>query len=313
MKYVTRTYAGILGLIRSYGRHDGAFVAAAISFYGLLSLFPLLLVTVALLDALFPTAPVLAEIVGQIEVVAPGSGALIGGTVSEALRARPQVSILAALTLLWSASGVFSAMSRALNRIYNVRTPRHFIGHRLMALAVAVVGMVAFMAPFVVTIAVQLGERLPFNILGLKIMSRAPFWRFVSAGGTLLMTLSAFTVVYWRLPNHQPPRTMREVLPGAVVGAVAFDIAKRFFTWYIPNLSKYQLVYGSLAAVVVLLMYFYLGSTILLFGAEISASYPWRARGAAVVAKGDHQGMGQVAGGADGRAADRAAKQAASR
>ncbi len=278
MKPITHAYAGILHLFRSYARHDGAFIAAAISFYGLLSLFPLLLVTVAILNGLFPTAPVLADIVRQIEAVAPGSGALIGGTLGEALRARPQLSVLAALTLLWSASGVFSAISRALNRIYHVKSPRTFIGHRLMALAVAVVGMVAFMAPFVVTIAVQLGERLPFNVLGLKLLSQTPFWRAVSVGGTFLMTLAAFTVIYWRLPNHRPPLTAKEVFPGALIGATVFEAAKRAFTWYIPNLSKYRLVYGSLTAVVVLLMYFYIGSSLLLFGAEISAAYPWRNR-----------------------------------
>ena len=270
-------------------------MAAAISFYGLLSLFPMLLATVAVLDGLFPTAPVLAELIEQVNAYAPGSGALIGATVGEALRSRPQLSALAALTLLWSASGAFSAISRALNRIYQVKKPRHFIGHRLMALLVASLGVVAFMSPFVISFAVQLGEKLPINILGLKMISRAPSWRAVSTAGPFLMTLAAFTLIYWRLPNHEPRRTPREVLPGALVGAVSFEVVKRFFIWYIPNLSRYQLVYGSLAAVVVLLMWFYIGSSLLLMGAEISAAYPWTGAGWGRLGRGGRKAKREAA------------------
>jgi membrane protein len=275
MRLIKKLYAAVRNLVLSYGRHDGALMAAAISFYGLLAIFPLLLATVAVLSAVFPAAGVQSEVTSRLDLYAPGTGALVGGALTEALRARPQVGAVAVVTLLWSASGVFTVMSRALSRIFPVKRHRPFIASRLLALAMAAAGLAFFAMPYILTVAVHVGTRMEVNILGLKDLGAAPRWRSAAAVGPFLISFVVLTLVYWRLPDHRVPRRVRHVLPGSLAAAAAFDVARRFFMWYIPNLAGYHLVYGSLTAVVVLLLWLYLGSTILLLGAEVAAAHPW--------------------------------------
>ncbi|MDP2726938.1 MAG: YihY/virulence factor BrkB family protein, partial [Dehalococcoidia bacterium] len=175
----------------------------------------------------------------------------------------------------WSASGIFGAASEAINDAWDIRKGRPFIQQYTLNITLVVaagfflfvsIGLTAFFRVFSI-MAGPLLEPFPINVL----------WWLVSALLPFLSTLAVFLIIYKILPYTRV--AWRGALVGAVVASLLFEIAKNVFSWYTQNLANYNLVYGSIGTVVVLLTWIYFSSVILLLGAELSSVYTvWRPR-----------------------------------
>ena len=263
-----------------YGRFGEVQVtdrAAALTYYSILSLFPALLVVVSLLALLGTYPETYQSIVNTLRDAAPGTAVnTIDSALRDALAKRGDAGILLAVGLvlaLYSASGAMGAAMRALESINRVESGRSFLpnlGVRLgLTVLLALLILIAFLAvvvagPLFGTIADAAG--FPTVIKGLVGYLRWPI-------GALAL-LTAFALVYALGPRRGPrrgTRALRTVLPGAALGTGLWFAVSLLFTLYVSNFGSYDKTYGTLGAVISLLIWLWLGNLAFLVGALFNA------------------------------------------
>ena len=261
----------VLGLYHRFVDKNCFFMAAAISYYGVFSLFPLLLVSVAVVGYVLPTSPVLVQVENLVRMYAPGSEDFLIGNLGDLVRVRSQMGVLGAISLIWVSSGVFSAISRSLNDIWGVTDDGPFWRTRLVGVL-----MVLFLGLLVVF---SLGLSTAYDVLraydvemtaawGIQPVSETMLWQIVLRGFPGLLTF----VVFWLIYEHFPARKHRfsELWPGALVGTVFFETARLVFSNYLRTVPTYRLIHGSLATMIFLLLWIYVAVLILMLGAVIN-------------------------------------------
>jgi membrane protein len=246
--------------------------AAALTYYSLLSLFPALLFAVAVLGV-FSGQALIADAADYLKDA--GAPAATVDAVTSALesaqsqRGTAITALVIGLALsLNAASGAFSAVGRALNRVWRVEEGRGFVKRKAndlgWTLAVLVLANLTFVLIF-------LGGGLAGDVLGLIGLgdTAAATWRFVRWPLALLSTMLIYAVVFYAAPNLE---VRRWITPGAVFGVVTWILASGLFFLYVSNFSSYSATYGAFAAAVILLVWLWLTNVVLLFGAELNAA-----------------------------------------
>jgi len=244
-------------------------VAAALSFYFLLSLIPLLFLFSSLL-AYLPIPDVSDHLLDLLATfVPPEAMVFVSKAVGSVLTPHGGgVLSLSILGYLWSASGGFSAMIEALDIAYDVRISRPWWKDRLQALLLTVTTGGLFYASLLLLIAGSSFGKLLTNAL-LVPAAFAPIWPGVRLVLTFTTFLLAMMVLYVLGPNTKI--SFRSALPGALL-AIAGWLAGSFgLTFYLKHFADYDLTYGSLGAVVVLMLWFYIIAIAMLVGAEVNA------------------------------------------
>ncbi|HEY0077814.1 MAG TPA: YihY/virulence factor BrkB family protein [Pyrinomonadaceae bacterium] len=243
--------------------------AAAMSYFGLLTLFPALLVLLALSNWIAAGNEMLSRIVD----VYPGSVDFLRTTVRSLKNLNAGVIVGCVVVVLWAGSWVFAVIERAVNRIWGTK-PRTFLHGRALTLGmIGAVGLLLILSVFITSILVglqQLAEQLPLRVLRrysfLTIIGNA-FWQFIFASASALITITLFTLVYRLIPNGRV--TLRDTLPSAIVAGLLWEAAKYIFAWSLQYFH-YDQIYGSVGAVVAVLTWSYVSSLILMLGAQLS-------------------------------------------
>lgn len=264
-----------------WGTANGSLLAAALAFYGLLSLFPLVLAGALIL------ARVAANNTGMLSGFSHFVGAFFpassGATVAAAvalgvqkLAAGPSpwtATLLAIASLLWSGRAYFDTLAFVLNQIFSSGQPRSFLSHQLTTLALMIGSGALFLLSSATTFALSLLQNLAEHAPRL-FLNRAPvLFDFAGKLAAWTLTLLMLLLLYRFAPNRtkSPPR--RAILAGALFSAVAFEIAKWVFAHFLGNLTRYEATYGSVAGVVLTMMWLYFASMIVLMGAQIGATW----------------------------------------
>jgi membrane protein len=246
--------------------------AAAMSYFGLLALFPVLLLLLAISNRMVEGSEMLSRI---IEVY-PGSGEFLRATLRSPSRLGIGLIVSSVVILLWAGSWVFAVAERALNRIWGT-IPRKFLHGRALTLGmIGIVGLLLSFSVLVTSFLVAMQKfvsRLPLrvlvNVMPLAVIGSA-FWQFLLALASILMTIALFTLVYRFLPSSRV--TLRDALPGAVLAGLLWESAKYVFAWTLQYFH-YDEIYGSVGAVVAVLTWGYVSSLVLLFGAQLTAVF----------------------------------------
>ena len=280
----TRLPALLAETVRSFIKNDCMPMSAGIAYYALFSLFPLLLAIVAVLEIIAGPQDVenrLFQITGQLF---PGSGRLVVGNIEAAIEARQTFGGISLLFLLWSASAVFAIIRHSLNRAWNVEKERPFLQRTLKDIGMAVgVGLLFMLSVGTTFMFVFAWQMLPPAI---RVLDSTAVWKTASGLTPLCVSFILFLLIYRFGPDAEV--RWKDVLPGAVLAAVLFEVAKTLFTWYLTNVAKYGEVYGSLSTVIAFLFWAYLSAIILLLGAELAAGYAKLRRSQVVAqARGD--------------------------
>jgi membrane protein len=245
--------------------------AAALTYYSMLSLFPMLIVLTALLGLVGSSAT--QPLIDNIEQMVPGqSRELLVSAVRElegsSSTAGP-LAIIGLLAALWAASGYVGAFIRASNSIYDIDEGRPIwktIPLRL-GLTLGLVVLLAAAAVGVVTtggIAERTGQLLGVGSSAVFVWDLAK-WPVLA----LLISL-AFALLYWAAPNVRHPG-FRWLTPGSALAVVVWIVASLGFALYVANFGSYNKTYGSLAGVVVFLVWLWISNLAVLFGAEFDA------------------------------------------
>lgn len=246
--------------------------AAAMSYFGLLTLFPALLLILVMSNRLAAGSAMMAQIVQ----VYPGSADFLRSTVRSLQNLSTEIIISCAVLVLWAGSWVFSVIERALNRIWGTMSRTFLHGRALTLGMIGIVGLLLSISVLVTSVLLflqQMAERLPQSVLNRVpwlAVGGSPFWQFIFAVVSILVTITLFVIVYRFMPNASV--SVRDALPGAVAGGLMWEAAKYIFAWSL-HYFHYDQIYGSVGAVVAVLTWGYVSSLVLLFGAQLTAVF----------------------------------------
>jgi membrane protein len=246
--------------------------AAAMSYFGLMALFPALLLMLAIGNQV----AVATELLTRAVDVYPGSGQFLRETIRTLSSVGTGVIVTCVVVVLWAGSWVFAVIERALNRIWGSTSRTFWHGRAITIGMIGIVGLLLASSVLVTSVVVALremaGRLSPRQIerYPLLISVGSIFWQGMFAAVSFLVTVALFVVVYRFMPRTEA--TFRDVLPGAVLGGLLWEIAKYVFAWTLSYLH-YDQIYGSVGAVVAVLTWSYVSSLILLFGAQLSAVF----------------------------------------
>jgi len=251
---------------------DDCFVkAAAIAYFGVFSLSPLLLFTVAIAAYLLPTPSVQAQVENLIHLYAPGSADFIARNLDSLVDMRSQLGAIGVVGLAWVSSAVFTVITRSLNQVWGVEEETSFWRTTLVGvLVVLTLGFFILLSVGISTFSEILRAYEAGFVAqwGVSPLTDTLLWRVGARLIPLMLTFMVFLVVYRFFPAKRL-RTIT-VLPGALMGMLAFEGAKIIFVSYLKRVSHYEILHGSLTTMVLLLMWIYIGAVILLLGAELN-------------------------------------------
>jgi membrane protein len=252
----------------SFYEDQGTHHAAALTYYGLMSLFPTLLLAVSLLGLLGEFPGTYNAIVDQLRRVVPAvTLAPLDAAVRAALKSKGTAAagfVVALLTALYGATGYLEATRRALNVVFEAPRGRSFLRRKLTDVA-STVGLMAL----VLTILVLMfaGGGIAHRVLG---PGAAVAWRIARWPGAFAGALLVFSIVYYITPDVRQ-RAFRWITPGALAGVTLWLAASAAFADYLANFKSLNVTYGSFAAAIILLVWLWLTNVALLFGAEVNA------------------------------------------
>ncbi|MFG1917274.1 YihY/virulence factor BrkB family protein [Micromonospora sp. NPDC048898] len=273
-----RTWRGVLvRSVRNFVNDNCSDWAAALTYYGVLALFPSAIVVVALVglvsdgERTLDTVVDLANQVGAGSVVTGDDGGVVGVIRTVVLdQSNPKLLLsFGLLGALWSASGFIGAFTRASNSIYGVTEGRPVWKLRPIQIVLAAVTLVllavvalALIVSGPVTDAV--GELINAGGLARTVWSVAK-WPVLAMVMMVLLSL-----LFWIAPNVRQPR-FRWLTPGGAVALVSWTAVSFGFGFYVATVASYKTTYGSLGAAIAFLVWLYLSNSALMLGVQINA------------------------------------------
>jgi membrane protein len=257
--------------VQSFNEANVSQAAASLAYYAMFSLFPLLLALVSIGGLILKGENVSQKMVTSVTRFIPVSENLIRSNIEQVLARRGTIGVIGLIGLLWSGMGVFTVLTQQINRAWTDAEPRGFLQNRLVALGLVGVLAVLLLLPFLTTPILGVLGQLDLPSWDKATFYKAFPWRLLSSGLPMLLTFLMFLGLYHWVPNTEV--RWSDALWGAIFVTLAWEGAKRGFTWYVgSSLVNYPLVYGSLSTVIALLFWIYISSWLALFGAHLSAA-----------------------------------------
>jgi membrane protein len=254
--------------------------AAALTYYSVLSIFPAMLVVVSLVG--FGGKSVSQDLISHVGSLAPGSvKQVLVNALTELQRGRAGASLAALFGLaaaIWSASGYVAAFIRASNAIYDVPEGRPIWKTLPLRVAITLVTLVLLAVSAIAVVISGPLAREAGDLLGLGSVA-VTIWGIAKWPVLLLVINFLFALLYWASPNAK--QGFRWVTPGGVLALVVWLIASAGFAVFVANFGSYNKTYGSLAGIIIFLVWLWLSNTAILLGAELNAELE---RGRAIAA-----------------------------
>ncbi len=265
-------------VLRHFRANQALLLAGAVAYYALLSLAPLVILVLMLLTRLFPEDQVLATLATYLEFVVPGQAAALIEGARAFLTGRGVVGAVLLATLLFFSSLAFTALENAMAVIFFHRVAikrRHFMVSAMLPylfILLLATGLI------VVTVASGMLQRLDghsVTVLGqphsLGAVSRSALYILGVGGETLLLSAIYLVMPVGRL-------SVRHALIGGTTATALWEATRHALAWYFVTVSQIQVVYGTLATAVGVLLSAELGAVVLLAGAQVIAEYERLAR-----------------------------------
>jgi membrane protein len=248
------------------GDIDATHRAAAVAYYAFLSIFPLLLGLIAIFGFFLPSVNLQDALLKFVGDNIPGAANILKENITGIIELRGVMSVLGIVVFFWGASSMFSAISLAINRAWDIsRYRRHFFFRKAselgMVFGIGLLFLLSLGTSTIISIVRQV-VGLPADLLILDVGS----WL-----AAFLLILAVFLLLYKIIPNTRT--YWRDIWPGALLAAILFEIARALFVLYINNFANYQRIYGSIASIIVLIVWIYYSAFIMILGAEFSFQY----------------------------------------
>ena len=248
------------------GDIDATHRAAAVAYYAFLSVFPLLLGLIGIFGFFLPSVNLQDTLLKFVGDNIPGAVNILKENIPAIIELRGVMSVLGIVVFLWGASSMFSAISLSINRAWDInRYNRHFFARKAselgMVFGIGILFLLSMGTSAIISLVPQVFG-LPQDLLIIDVGS----WLVA-----FLLIFTVFLLLYKLIPNTRT--YWRDIWPGALLAAVLFEIARALFVLYINNFANYQLIYGSIASIIVLIVWIYYSAFIMILGAEFAFQY----------------------------------------
>ena len=256
----------IYSTVEELGNIDAPHKAAGVAYFAILSIFPLLLGLTAIFGFFLPSLNLQGELLTFVGNNLPGATDILKQNIVSTIQLRSVMGVLSIVIFFWSGSTMFSAVSLVINRAWDIRRYRHFVirktGELVMALSTGILFLLSLGASAVTSILRGVFDLPEAKLIILDVSSRLVAFLLILAVFLLLYKLIPNTRTYWRY-----------VWPGALLAAILFEIPRTLFVFYLENFGNYQLIYGSIASIIILLVWIYYSAFIMILGAEFTFQY----------------------------------------
>ena len=257
--------------IREFSDDQCTDLAAALTYYAVLALFPALLALVSLLGLVGQQGKT-EELINVLSDMGAGS---VAETIRAPLQQLTQTSaagiglIIGIAGALWSASGYVGAFGRAMNKVYEIKEGRPFWKLRPLMIVITLAtvilaGLVAIGLVVSGPLARAIGDAIGLGETAVTV------WNIVKWPVLLLLAALVVAILYYATPNVKQPK-FRWISVGAGIAIVTWVVASALFGLYVSQFSNYNKTYGSLAGVIIFLLWLWITNLALLFGAEVDA------------------------------------------
>lgn len=259
-------WRGITGI---YHSNDLTF-ASSIAYYALLSLFPFFLLALAILASVTNSETERASVLDFVFRYFPRQFDFVNTQLKAMQEAGVRLGIFGSLLMVWAAMGVFSAITSAVNHAWGVEKQPSYLKHKMMAFVMLVAASLLLLVALLLVSAINVAEARWFAV----ILTRVPAllvlqgWALKSASTVIFIVLVG--LIFYFVPNAAV--RFRDVWVGAILTGLLWRIALAGFSRYVRDLHHFS-VHGSIAAVVVFLVWVYISAVILLYGVEVTAAY----------------------------------------
>jgi membrane protein len=266
-------------IFREAGRafsQDGCMnLSAALAFYTILSLIPFLLLLISgavyilgSSEAAFRTA------LSFFNQVFPHAGSPVFEEVKSISQRAEVMGLVGVLSMVWTASAIFSSLEFAMGVVFRVEQRRNFIKGMALALSMVPGSVLILLLSFSVTAFSGSLREKEIYFWGIDLAKSAPLEFLIGYLFPYLILTFGFTAIYKTIPNTII--AYHHALAGGASCAFFFEVAKHFFTWYIKNYARFSMIYGSLEGMIILVLWAFYSAGILLFCAEVVSAYQRR-------------------------------------
>jgi membrane protein len=257
--------------IREFSTDQCTDIAASLTYYAVLALFPGLVAVFSILGVIGEGDKAASTITGIIQGVAPQAADTLKGPLQDIANSPGAgFALISGIVLaIWAASGYVGAFSRAMNRIYEIEEGRPFWKLKPAQLLVTVIGIVLITIATVILIVSGPLAKSVGDTLGLGDVATT-VWEIAKWPVLAFIIVVMIAILYYATPNAKQPK-FRWISVGALIAILVLTIATILFGIYVSNFSNYDRTYGSLAGVIVFLLWLWIANLALLFGAEFDA------------------------------------------
>jgi membrane protein len=258
---------------REFSKDQCTDLAAALTYYAILALFPAMIALLSLVGLVSDGPKTVNTLLDILKQIGAGSAVqTIGGPLRD-LAAQPKAAgfafVVGLLGALWSASGYVGSFGRAMNRMYEIREGRPFWKLRPVMLLVTLVSLVLVAVVAVALVVSGPAAEAVGNAIGIG-STGVTVWNIAKWPVILAVVVFIVAVLYWATPNVKQPK-FRWISVGALLAVVVWVLASAAFGFYVATFSSYNKTYGTMAGVVVFLLWLWITNLALLFGAELDA------------------------------------------
>lgn len=258
---------------RKYGEDGGPLIAAAISFFVVLSFIPLLLLAIWGLGRFLSSEQAFRHVVEYVDNYLPGVSREfqenLVGYLRSLVESHGTIGWLGVAGLLWSGSQGFAVLEQGMNVALRVPERRNFLQSRLMGLVLVLLAGGSLTLSLAITSMLAAVQNYTLPVLGWRPGQIPLLWSVVGAVVPVLLAVLSFTVIYRVVPNTR--MRWRSVAIAGLVAGVLWDLAKRTFTYYLARYATYDQIYGTIGGIIGLMFWLYYSSVILVLGVELAS------------------------------------------
>jgi membrane protein len=265
-----RTITLLSKTIDAFGEDNGSLLAAGIAYNLLFSIFPFALATISVAGFFMESPRFESQVINAIANLVPAAKSMLETNLHEVVSSRAETGIVAVLVLLWSASSFFNALRNSLNKAWGIKGEGSFLKGRAKDIAMLIGSFILLLLYVWLSTAIRIIHARHFHSDDFQFLNSTTLSSTIFSISNFILAFGLILLLYRFIPSHNP--NWKDIWPGALLAAASVEIIRFGFIWYIGDFGNYNLVYGSIGAVIALLAFIYLSAWALLFFAELSAN-----------------------------------------
>jgi len=257
------------GVVGIYNSNDLTF-ASSIAYYTLLSLFPFFLLAFSILGSVTSDPGDRASILEFVLRYFPRQFEFVTIQLDAMQQNTVRLGVAGTLLMVWAAMGVFGAITSAVNHAWGVDKQPSYLKHKLISFIMLVAASLLLLAGLLLVTAINIVEARLFAVVAAHAPKLSVLHHFAVRFGSTAVFIAVVGLIFYFVPNAKV--RFRDVWVGAVVTGLLWRAALFGFSWYVRDLTRFSKMHGSIAAVVVFLIWIYISAVLLLYGVEVTAA-----------------------------------------